>query len=88
MRAGDYAARRDLFTTALNALRDVEVEFIETIDSFEGVRDADDVADQLDAEGKVLTGDEYRQLLDGIALMERLVGRAHASAVALERYGA
>lgn len=87
MRSADYAARRDIFTRALNALREAELEFVESIDFLNGVKSEYDVAERLDEEEKVLTGQEYLQLMSAVRLLETLVGRSHASAVSLEAVG-
>lgn len=83
MDASDYKGRRDRFTKALLSLRDSELEFIESVDNWDGVNNELDLAARLDEEGKVLTGEEYLALKESIARMEMLVGRAHASAANL-----
>lgn len=85
MTKAEYTAARDEFTRALTALRELEPWFVEDID-YDRFDDDDEissfvVAQELDRMGYWLSGDEYRDLEAAIALLERLVGRAHGRAV-------
>jgi hypothetical protein len=77
----EYATVRDRFTHALQAVREVQEEFVFlAFDHGEPEHDYE-IPGVLDDAGSWLTGDEYRSINDAETLLERLVGRAHSRSV-------
>lgn len=77
MTKSEYAEVRDMFTLALQALKEVVEEFAELAYAHGRYEHESQIAEILYEQGSWLTGSEYVGVMDAVALLERLVGRAH-----------
>lgn len=71
-------------TTAALALADVLWEFYELLDGSDDWLDDAEIADYLDREGYVLTGEYYLDLRRALRVLHQIIGESCVSATSLE----